>query len=178
MKQLDKGSIDTDKIISLAQCAFMNSGHNKPLVARINTDWDTAARINIDWAAAPIKKYVAFKGHYIRELRLLHQHGDTGTNEQAHLTETLQRQVNDLTHRLKNVSATADSVVSEQERFSSEFANYVATTKGTGATDDMSAMTNTNGIDAYIKKEMSRQNKEFQAYLDGKKNTNNSKNQR
>ena len=123
MKQLDKGSIDTDKVISLAQRAFMNSGHNKPLVARINTDWDTAARINVDWAAAPIKKYVAFKGHYIRELRLLYQHGDTGTNEQAHLTETLQRQVDDLTHRLENVSATADSVVSKQERFSSEFAN-------------------------------------------------------
>ena len=106
--------ISDDHLMSLAVTAFDNSGHNPSLIARVHRDYKEKCNVVIGTVNGQDvingTGYEFFATFYIKELRLLYEEGDRGTQQQqAHLTEALQR-IDELESQMEATEANIHQV--------------------------------------------------------------------
>jgi hypothetical protein len=104
--------ISDDHLMSLAVTAFDNSGHNPSLIARVHRDYAEQCKVVVNINGTDVTNgstgYKFFATFYTKQLRLLYEEGDRGTQQQqAHLTEALQR-IQDLESQMEANEANID----------------------------------------------------------------------
>lgn len=86
-------TISDEHIMALAEAAFKKKGHDTTSIARIQREYKALPTAN--------RSYTAFKSHWNRELQLLWEAGDTGT-EVAMATQNAAAMTAELRNYVKN----------------------------------------------------------------------------
>ena len=107
--------ISDDHLMSLAVTAFDNSGHNPSLIARVHRDYTEQCKVVVNVNGKSVTNgstgYEFFAKFYTKQLRLLYEEGDRGTQrQQAHLTEALQSRIIQLESQMEAHGANIDQV--------------------------------------------------------------------
>ena len=124
-------------IITVADAAFINSGHTKQFVVAINKEWETTG-------STTLQEFTKF---YNKELRSLYESGDTGTQQQAFHTE----EIKDRLTQMEQKVATNHANIGQVNDNMHEMATMASGGDGTKSTMDMSSLSGTNiNVDALV----------------------------